>query len=289
MVSDAVLATRSTIAAHDLTLDVHVPDDAQMVFGDPSRLQQVLVNLLVNAAKYTPAGGSVRLSLTRENNKAMIEVADTGVGMSRQLQQSAFEPFVQADETLNRSEGGMGLGLTLVKSLIELHEGQVSVASEGEGCGCVFSINLPITRRPPAPETTQNPTATKQRPSSELRLLIVEDNQDACDMLKMLLDAEGYVVRTAGDGIAALAAIEAEPPDIALVDLGLPELDGYEVAKRVRRKLSSDEMRLIALTGYGQPSDRKKTRAAGFDDHLTKPVDLEALLAAVSRSTDQAI
>ncbi len=288
VMNDAVLATRSIVTAHGLELNVLPSDEPHPVYGDPSRLQQVLVNLLVNAAKYTPSGGEVQISITRKQNRSVVEVRDSGVGMTPEFLACVFDPFVQADDTLDRSEGGMGLGLTLVKSLAELHDGKVTAASEGVGQGSVFTVSLPITRRTPQPKHRDDVSNVANRVDTSLRLLIVEDNADAREMLRMLLESEGYRVATTGDGISALAAIAVERPDVALIDIGLPELDGFGVAQRVRAQFGPEEVRLIALTGYGQASDREKTRAAGFDEHLTKPVDIRKLRETLAKITTQA-
>jgi CheY-like chemotaxis protein/anti-sigma regulatory factor (Ser/Thr protein kinase) len=239
-------------------------------------LQQVFVNLLVNAAKYTPATGKVLLKLERKDGQHVLSLADNGVGMSQDLQSRVFQPFVQADETLDRSEGGMGLGLALVKSLVELHGGEVAVSSEGEGHGCTFTVTLPDSHRTPTSKKRQPPEVETGEPKS-LNILIVEDNADAREMLQLLLECDGHQVTSVGDGHAAIASIEDLHPDVALVDIGLPRLDGYQVAQRIRETLSDQQPFLVALTGYGQPSDREKTREAGFDAHLTKPVDIGEL------------
>jgi CheY-like chemotaxis protein len=198
--------------------------------------------------------------------------------MTEALQKRVFDPFVQGDETLDRSEGGMGIGLTLVRSLVEQHGGSVHASSGGLGKGSEFVVTLPLARPPaPSPQQCESPQ-TPECDTTGLRLLVVEDDTDGRDMLQRLLETYGYQVTTAADGLSALRAIELEQPDVAFVDIGLPELDGYGVARHVRQKKGIDQTYLVALTGYGQPADRKRARDAGFDDHLTKPVKMDELL-----------
>lgn len=277
--ADALLSTRSVVQSHELNLETDISDERMPIYGDSVRLQQVIVNLLVNATKYTPTGGQIYFSLKRERNRAVLTVRDTGVGMNGELQKKIFEPFVQADETLARSEGGLGLGLTLVKSIVEAHGGTVTAYSEGEGEGSTFTVSLPLTQRRLATHEEQPSSDTN---IEQLKLLIVEDIDDAREMLKMLLEAEGYTVVAAPDGPTALRLIDSESPEVALIDIGLPDMDGYELARRIRQKYDKSQIRLIALTGYGRPSDRKKTRAAGFDGHLVKPVHLDQLEAELA-------
>ncbi|RMF41281.1 MAG: response regulator [Planctomycetota bacterium] len=278
--SDSILATRSVVQSHELNLESEITDKPLPVYGDPVRLQQMIVNLLVNATKYTPAGGQIHVALERKRNRAVLTIRDTGVGMSQDLLEKIFEPFVQADETLARSEGGLGLGLTLVKSIVEAHGGTVTAHSDGEGQGSTFTVSLPLTQRTPKDD---EPSKESDDQIDRPKLLIVEDIDDAREMLKLLLESEGYEVVAAPDGPTALQLIETESPDVALVDIGLPEMDGYELARRIRQKYDKSEIRLIALTGYGRPSDRKKARKAGFDGHLVKPVHLDQLEAELAR------
>jgi two-component system CheB/CheR fusion protein len=273
----AILAVRSTVTARELELNVRLAEEPLYVHGDAVRLQQVQVNLLVNAAKYTPAGGEIDFQLEREQDQAVIRVRDTGVGMSKKLQRRAFDPFVQGNETLQHSEGGMGLGLTLVKSLVEMHGGTIRVASDGPGRGAEFVVGLPLTRKAPPSPNAKDESDDALPDTTHLKLLVVEDNEDAREMLRMLLESYGYEVGTAEDGISALTAIEAAQPDVAFVDIGLPEMDGYDVARRIRTKHIADDTRLVALTGYGQSSNQSKAREAGFDHHLTKPVNMDRL------------
>ena len=271
---EAELAARSLITARQLGLKVELPDEAITVLGDEGRLQQVFVNLLVNAAKYTPAGGQIDFTISVGNEVATVEIKDDGVGMSRELVKRVFEPFVQADETLERSDGGLGVGLTLVRSLVELHNGTVAASSEGKNKGSIFTVTLPLTDRPIDDRPDDEIDEQSVKP---LKILVVEDNPDVRDMMQKLLKLDGHEVSEAGDGITALARFEADRPDVALIDIGLPELNGYEVAKRIRKRHGREVVLLVALTGYGQPTDREAAVSAGYDEHLTKPLDMQIL------------
>jgi PAS domain S-box-containing protein len=256
------------------------------VEGDPSRLEQVIANLVDNAVKYTAPGGSIRVSVGPDNAQAVIRVQDTGVGITPELLARVFELFVQDRQSLHRAGGGLGLGLTLVKRLVDLHGGTVEAASDGPGEGATFVVRLPISagsaesRPPPAP-----PVAA----SAARRVLVVEDHQDARDSLRLLLALDGHEVDEAADGVTALEKIVARRPDVALVDIGLPSLDGYSIARAVRAAPQGKSLFLVALTGYGQPEDRQRAIDAGFDAHLVKPVEpdrLRQLLAAPTRPGD---
>lgn len=266
-----------------LTLTQQGPTDPLFVDGDPARLQQVQVNLLMNAAKYTPAGGQVWYDLSRDNGHAVIRVRDTGVGLSPDMLAKVFEPFVQADETLDRAGGGIGVGLTLVRSIVELHGGTVVATSDGPGTGTEFIVRLVILDSPKqsVPNPDKSPPAERLRTS--IRVLIVEDDSDIRASLVGILELDGHSVRAAADGLAGLAAMDAERFDVALLDIGLPGMNGYELARQIRAR-SDPPPFLIALTGYGRPEDRTEAAAAGFDTHLTKPFhpdELSRLLASL--------
>ena len=248
--------------------DVVVDAAEAWIVADPVRIEQVVGNLLDNAIKYTPAGGGIRVAVRNEPGGATLRVADTGAGISPQLLDRVFDLFVQGERTLDRGRGGLGLGLTLVKRLVELHGGTVSAASEGPGRGATFSVTLPAGR--PVDTTPPSPRPPATRP---LRILVVEDHADAREMLGAALGLAGHEVHLASDGPSGVSAAVALRPDAALVDIGLPGFDGYEVARRIRAECPGKSIHLIALTGYGQPEDRRRTVEAGFDDHLVKPVD----------------
>jgi len=283
----SVEATRSTFAQRRHWLEVILPEEPLYVDGDPVRLQQIHVNLLNNAAKYTPEGGRIDLEISRQDGQAVVRIRDNGLGMTKKFLRKVFEPFAQSKDSAERSDGGIGLGLTLVKSLSELHGGSVEAHSAGAGKGSQFTVRLPLTRKTAKPDT-ETPAAAFG-PALPLRLLVVEDNPDIREMMKLMLEQEGYHVATAADGVAALTAVEVERPDVVFLDIGLPEMDGYEVARRLRK--GNKELPLIALTGYGQSSDRRRAIEAGFDDHLAKPVNvdrLRQLLAGIRPRQDAA-
>ena len=287
VVACAVEQVRSTVEArgHDLIIDL--PSHSATVLGDKNRLVQVTTNLLNNAAKYTPHHGSIRLSLAIENERIVLRVADDGIGIAPELQPHIFELFTQAERSVDRSQGGLGLGLALVKQLIELHDGSVSCESPGVGHGSCFTISLPLYSNPRqhmpefAPQTEHLAGATRP-----LKILVVDDNIDAASTLKALLEALGHRVTTENGSLAALRQVEAALFDVILLDIGLPEMDGYELARRLRaRPLPAPAMTLIAVTGYGHDDDRIKARDAGFDHHLTKPIDLAGLNKVLSRES----
>ncbi len=247
-----------------------------VVEGDATRLEQVLWNLLDNAIKYTPAGGRIAVTVTREGGEAVLRVRDTGAGIAPELLPRIFDLFVQADASLDRAQGGLGLGLTLVRRLVALHGGQVEVASAGRGQGSVFTVRLPaLEGAAPSPEPSPPAAAL---PGPPRRVLVIEDNTDVRDGLRLLLEELGHEVVEAADGDRGVAVALDWRPDVALVDLGLPGLDGYAVARRIRAAPGGGRIRLVALTGYGQPEDRRRALEAGFDAHLVKPADADALL-----------
>jgi PAS domain S-box-containing protein len=275
IVTNAVQTCRPFIDARGHRLEMSLPAAPLLASVDGARMEQVVANLVNNAAKYTPPGGEIRLSLELEAEEGVLRVKDTGVGIAPELLPRVFEPFVQADHSLERTHGGLGLGLTLVHRLVELHGGTVSAHSDGPGAGCEFTVRLPAAAARPAPSAPSGAAgpAAEQRP---LRVLVVDDNEDATETLTDLLELWGHGVRTAHDGRAALAAAEEYAPDVVLLDIGLPGMDGYEVAVHLRSRPEC-AARLVAVTGYGQEEDRRRSREAGFDLHLTKPVDPEEL------------
>jgi PAS domain S-box-containing protein len=275
-VTQAFEAQRQAFEAKGLRLTLTLPDHPLPVHGDPARLQQVLGNLMHNARKYTPQGGAVRVILSRRGAAAELQVADDGIGIAPEHLPSVFDLFVQANPTLARTEGGLGIGLTLVRAVVELHGGQVSVASEGVGRGTRFTVSLPTT----SAETRAEAAAAQPSPPAR-RILVVEDSADGREALATLLRLAGHTVEEAATGGEAIAAAERNPPDVVLLDIGLPDLDGYQVAAALRASLG-DRVRLVALTGYGQPGDRERVRDAGFDAHLLKPVGLEAISRTVA-------
>jgi PAS domain S-box-containing protein len=277
VVARAVEISRPLIDAHKHYLEVSLPEQAMRVEGDPARLAQVVSNLLNNAAKYTEEGGRIWLTVERQAEHAVLRVRDTGVGIAADMLPSIFEMFSQVQGSVSRSEGGLGIGLTLVRSLVELHGGSVTALSEGLGQGSEFIVRLPLLQESPpsAPARGEQPPRPRKAPLR--RILVVDDNTDAAESLALLLRISGHEVRTAYDAPTALDVARVQPPEVVLLDIGLPGTNGLEVARRMRQNLGLNDALLVALTGYGQDDDRRRSHEAGFNAHLVKPVDLDAL------------
>jgi PAS domain S-box-containing protein len=264
---------------HSLTLVV--PDETILVDADAARLEQAVSNLLANSAKYTDPGGTVAVTAEREGDDAVVRVRDDGIGIAPDVLPKVFDLFRQGARSLDRAQGGLGIGLTLVRRIVELHGGSVHAASSGVGGGAEFTIRLPALAREHVASADEPRSVTRDRRPA--RVLMVEDNPDAAESLVMILELLGHHVRVVHDGIAAVETARANVPDIMLVDIGLPGMDGYEVARAVRREAALKDIVLVALTGYGRPEDRTQALGAGFDYHLVKPVDLDALGDLVAR------
>jgi PAS domain S-box-containing protein len=277
LVDECVAVARAR--AHGSGPRISVSTVSAIVDGDPVRLEQVATNLLDNAAKFTPPGGQISVTVTRDDARAVLRVADTGVGIAPELLPRVFDLFVQADRSLDRSKGGLGIGLTLVQRLVSLHGGRVSGHSEGVGRGSEFVVELPLRPAPGDPGSPDAPAAVERR-----RILIVEDHEDAREGLRLLLAADGHDVAVARDGPDGLDQLRRWRPEIALVDIGLPVLDGYGVAAAVRSDPAIRDLFLVAVTGYGQPEDRRHAFEAGFDEHVVKPVTPEALRRVLARA-----
>lgn len=283
VIDDGIEAARGMVEAAGHRLDVRTPDAPLAFDADRTRLAQVFANLLNNAAKYTPHGGRITLAAERAGTEAVIRVSDTGVGIPADMLPKVFDLFTQVGTSLDRSQGGLGIGLTLVRRLVELHGGRVEVASEGPGRGSEFTVHLPLAPDTPMPDAA-GPESPARSPDPGLRVLIVDDNRDAAESLAMLLDLGGCQTRTAHDGATALAAAAAFQPALLLLDIGMPGMNGYEVAARIRQTPTAWGLTIVALTGWGADDDRRKTREAGFDFHLVKPADpaqLGKILATV--------
>jgi signal transduction histidine kinase/CheY-like chemotaxis protein len=269
---------------HELRLAL--PDEPLWVEADPTRLEQVLVNLLNNAVKYSEPGGRIDLSAGRDGGDCVFRVADTGAGIAPEVLPHVFDPFVQADKTLDRAQGGLGIGLTLVRRLVELHGGGVSAASDGLGRGSEFVVRLPAAAppagAPPRPLGLSLPAA----PPHPLRVLVVDDNPDTARSLARLLRLSGHSAHTAHDGPSALEVAHAERPEVVLIDIGLPGMNGYELAERLRAE-GFAAATLIAISGYGQDQDIRRSREAGMNHHLIKPLDFDALLALLARPAQE--
>jgi two-component system, chemotaxis family, CheB/CheR fusion protein len=284
--------TLPEISMHRSKLYFEVQNQDLYVEADRARLIQIHVNLIHNAAKYSPEGSPIYVTIEAEGSMALIKVRDEGAGISADFLPKIFDPFVQSDETLDRAEGGIGVGLTLVKSLVELHNGTIDAFSLGRGFGSTFVVRLPLVRKPERPvgsvvnpvESIRSALPTTGSLPQHHRIVIVEDIQDNREMLQAILELDGHRVTSASDGESGLRAIVQERPSFALIDIGLPGMDGYEVARLVRQDRDCDSVYLIALTGYGRPSDVAKANEVGFDDHLVKPVDLSNLTAIFQSS-----
>jgi signal transduction histidine kinase len=278
--AEAARATLATLAGNGRCAAHRVDHALQpaWVQADGARLEQIIANLMDNALKYTPAGGHIHIDVRREGADAVLEVQDNGQGMPPELARSAFDLFVQGERGPSRESGGLGIGLTLAQRLAQLHGGEITAASPGPGLGSTFTLRLPAIQAPAAAATEASPGGGGTR----RRVLVVEDNVDAGESLVALLDLLGHQAEWTGLGEAGVARATALLPDLVLVDVGLPDIDGHEVARRLRAQPATQALRLVALTGYGTPEDRERALAAGFDDHLAKPIglpELEALLA----------
>jgi PAS domain S-box-containing protein len=291
VVARAVEAVQPLLEVQGHALDLAVPSESLLLDADPVRLAQVLGNLLTNAAKYTEARGHIWLSARREGAQAVLEVRDTGIGIAPDLLPHVFDLFVQAGDASAKAQGGLGIGLTLVKNLVEMHGGTVEAHSEGPGEGSAFVVRLPLMARERRGPKDDADGERRQEPgrASGHRLLVVDDNRDAAVSLAMLLRLQGHEVRVAHDGPSALALAESFRPALVFLDLGMPGMDGCEVARRLRRRPGLEKVVLAALTGWGQQEDRRRTAAAGFDRHLVKPPEpgaLEELLAGLKAAND---
>jgi PAS domain S-box-containing protein len=280
LVTAAIETASPVIERGHHALVLKVPKQGLVVDVDRVRMTQVLSNLLTNAAKYTPAGGRISVMATREGDDVVIAVEDTGTGISSELLPRVFDLFVQSRQTLDRAQGGLGLGLSIVKNLVAMHGASVAAQSEGVGRGSTFTVRLPAPQASAAQVEPSSPQATAIEPHQP-RVLVVDDNADGADMLSATLEGLGYRTVTAYDGPDALRVAGSFVPHIALLDLGLPVMDGYELAARLREQWR--DVKLVAITGYGQEGDLERTRRAGFQAHLTKPVDLEKLAKLLAK------
>jgi two-component system CheB/CheR fusion protein len=287
IIERAVETARPLIDERAHAVVLSLPGDEVQVEGDSTRLEQVVANLLTNAAKYTNPGGQLTLMATLEGAEAVVRVRDNGIGIAPEMLSRVFNLFAQADRALDRAQGGLGIGLTVVKRLVELHGGRVEAHSEGLGRGAEFVVRLPaaLAMRDDAVQTT----ATDGPRRTCARVLLVEDNPDTAEGMRMLLDLLGHRVRAAQDGPSALEAARAIVPDVMLVDIGLPGMDGYEVARRVRADPALRHVILVALTGYGREEDRQRALSAGFNHHLVKPVNPDALQGLVAQLSPAAV
>lgn len=288
VVHAAVDTCRAAIAANRHELHLSMPDERVVVVGDAVRLTQVFSNLLGNAVKYTNPGGHIWLSLRQRRNQAVVTVRDDGIGIPAEQLQAVFDMFTQVNRSSRRSQGGLGIGLTLVKSLVDSHGGRVEARSSGPGAGTEFVVELPVAAGPVAPD----PEVASVDPLPSRRILVVDDNVDAADTLARLLETLGSTVEVAYGGRQALDAVGRFRPDTLLLDIGMPEVDGYEVARTLRAMPDQANLLLIALTGWGQEHDQLRSREAGFNHHMVKPphlAELRRLLSAGSPAISSAV
>ena len=301
LITRAVETVHPLLSEHHHELTLELPEPGVRIFGDPTRLTQVIANVLCNAAKYTDTGGRISLIATVRESNVEIRIRDNGIGIRPELLRHVFELFTQLDRDDGRTQGGLGIGLALVRRLVEMHGGSVSAVSEGPGKGSEFVIRLPILREDEESVSASADAGASAPAGDEVvasavaplvaagaarmirRILIADDNNDALESLATLLQLNGHEVYTATNGGTALQCAERHRPEVCLLDIGMPMLDGYEVAKRIREQPWGQRITLVALTGWGQDSDRRRSREAGFDSHLVKPLDLETLTDLLAR------
>jgi CheY-like chemotaxis protein len=287
VVEAALESSQPAILASQHTLRIDLPQAPVWVEGDPSRLEQVICNLVNNACKYTPRGGNIRVSLTQVSGQATLQVIDNGLGIPQEMLPAVFEMFTQVDRNLDRAQGGLGIGLSLVRRLMELHGGEVRADSPGPNHGSTFTVVLPLID-PDAPIASEQVAAGARTAARPLRVLVVDDNRDAADALSMLLATHGHETRIAYGGAAALEIAEEFQPETVFCDLGMPGMNGFEVATRLRRDRNRATPMLVALTGWGTDEDKRKTREGGFDFHVTKPITFEDVDRILSHVRDDA-
>ena len=284
LIDNAVETVRPLIERKQQTLDVQLHSDGQLLDVDPIRISQIIANLVGNAAKYTDPGGRISLATRIEDDWFVVEVSDNGIGIPPDKLEEVFEMLSQVQETSARNEGGLGIGLALVKGLVQLHGGSVSAHSEGPGRGSRFTVRLPTARE--SAEAEEPSDTTPARPG-RCKVLVADDNRDAAESLAMLLGMMGHDVRVAFDGTSALSMARTFRPDLAFLDIGMPRMTGYEVASCLRKESWSDDLMLVAATGWGDAEARRKSKEAGFDSHLTKPVGPEEVQTLLTRAAER--
>jgi two-component system CheB/CheR fusion protein len=280
LVGQAVEGMRHQFEERQHEVSLSLPMAKVFVQGDATRLEQVVSNLLTNAVKYTEPGGRITVALEREKENALIRITDNGVGISPDLLPYIFDLFVQAERSLDRTQGGLGLGLTLVRRLVGLQGGTVEAKSQGLKKGSEFIVRLPMVTGVEVALPVTPPVAAQKGP--ERRILVIEDNVDAAKTTRMLLELQGHEVQIASGGLSGIEAAQNFKPEVILLDIGLPGMDGYEVARRLRKLPETKKILLIALSGYGQAEDLRKSKEAGFDHHLVKPADINQIEALIS-------
>jgi CheY-like chemotaxis protein len=275
ILEQAIETSRPSIVAGGHHLSTSFPETPVWLEGDPTRLAQVVANLLNNAAKYTDPGGQISLIATLDGNEAVVKVKDNGIGLSSEMLPRVFDLFSQEDRSLDRSQGGLGIGLTLVRSLVQLHGGRIQAKSQGPDLGSEFTIHLPVSVSTPRIDQKPAKAATEANERDRaVRVLVVDDSQDSARSLARVLKLWGHETHVVHDGPDALEAIVTNSFDVIFLDIGLPGMNGYEVGEMIRHRYGSNGPMLVALTGYGQEEDLSRSKSIGFDDHLIKPVDL---------------
>ena len=281
--SQSLRTIQSSAEAQNLDIHISLADEPVRIYGDPVRIDQILNNLLTNAVKYTPAGGHVDVRIEADDRRAVVRVGDDGVGIAPDRLDGIFEMFAQLDNAIGRAQGGMGIGLALVRNLVNLHGGTVEARSDGAGHGSEFVVALPLASQDIAVEEKPSaPADQKTYASTPRRIIIIEDNTDVRDLLVLKLSRLGHEVSGVANGIDGLQAVVDSRPDLALIDLGLPGMDGFEVAEQIRRQLG-DTVALVAVSGFGQPDDKRRALESGFDEHITKPADVHDIESILMR------
>ena len=278
---NAVETSQPLIDGRRHQFSVQLPPAPTPIDVDGTRIAQVIANLLNNAAKYTPRGGTISLSVVREPEHVTISVRDSGIGIAPELRESIFDMFVQADNRLEREMGGLGIGLTLVRHFVEMMAGAVRALSDGPGRGSEFVVVLPVVARQLVGQHAEPSHQPRMKARDGLRIMVVDDSRDSADSMSSLLRTFGNDVAVANSGAEALEQLAVRSAEVVLLDIGMPGMNGYEVARRIRADPGAKDVLLIAVTGWGQASDRKLSREAGFDHHLVKPVNIDMLLSAL--------
>lgn len=288
IIESAIESVQPLLNRKGHAFSVSVPDREVIIEADAVRLAQVLANLLTNAAKYTEPQGRIDLLVQRRDQFVEFRVRDSGIGIPPESQAEIFNMFAQLKPAIDRSEGGLGIGLALAKGLVDLHGGTIEVTSAGQGRGSEFIVRIPLAQAASPAAPTGIRDAAGEGNDTKCELIVADDNADALQSLTMLLEMEGHVVRAASDGVAAVSLAQEKLPDVMLLDIGMPGMTGYEVASRVRQIEGGDAVMLVALTGWGQPADRAQASEAGFDHHLTKPIDFDELHGLLTQLCDRA-
>jgi CheY-like chemotaxis protein/anti-sigma regulatory factor (Ser/Thr protein kinase) len=279
VVNTALETSRPVLAASGQTFAVAVPPMPIYVEADATRLSQVISNLLHNAAKYTDPSGHIWLTIAQDGNDALISVRDTGIGIAPEMLRRIFDMFMQADRSIDRSHGGLGVGLTVARRLVELHGGSISASSDGHGKGSTFTVRMPLSAA--QPQTSEDLSALRTESparTSPLRILVADDNRDAAESLAAVLRMVGHDVRIAYDGVEAVGVASEYHPDAVVLDIGMPKMNGYDAAKKLRAEATGKDLNIIAVSGWGQEADKQRSRESGIDHHLVKPLEPSSLL-----------